>query len=474
MYCKEHVKNLFVGFLDYEKAFDYANRGQIILDLINANCGKAFIQAISKMFTETFYAPKIGKNIMGESISSKHGVTQGRKSSTNLFSFFVSDMGNTLRTVNTTDFHDPYNLAQLADDTAVIAEYFESLGKKFEKVFDYSDKKFQVPNVKKTLYANFAENPEKRPMPLGDHFINSIKDGGYNYLGMLFIATNDLKLIVIHNINIRMKHIAKFYAWLEINEKTPIETKLLVFDNCCLSALLYGCEAWGDISCIEEKLKTVESKVLKRILNVKSGTTNELIFYELKRSNVIAKIKDQQYNFYQKVKQMTTEDTVVTDFLEICAESSIVRYYENLTGNNREDFMSTLNNTIHTSTKSMIMYYRELIEVEKSCIYTSFLNDYYRKVITRWRLSCHSLKIETLRYSRPFVVRENRKCERCDVLEDESHAIFDCPIFEDVQEQFQYLLSNSTDIRSILNPSRDTMVDVSRMLYSIQDVIDDD
>ena len=189
--------------------------------------------------------------------------------------------------------------------------------------------------------------------------------------------------------------------------------------------------------------------------------------------NLNVPIKDQQYNFYQKVKQMRTEDMVVTDFLEICAESSIVRYYVNLTGNNRENFMSTLNNTIHTSTKSMIMYYRELIEVEKSCIYTSFLNDYYRKVITRWRLSCNSLKIETLRYSRPFVVRENRKCERCDVLEDESHAIFDCPIFEDVREQFQYLLSNSTDIRSILNPSRDTMVDVSRMLYSIQYVIDD-
>ena len=146
---------------------------------------------------------------------------------------------------------------------------------------------------------------------------------------------------------------------------------------------------------------------------------------------------------------------------------------ENLTGDNQNRFMNSLNATIQTSTKSMIVYYRELIEAEKSCVYTSFLNDYYRKVITRWRLSCHKLKIETLRYSRPFVERADRTCEQCNVLEDEAHAVFTCPLFDDVREQFQYLLSSNTNIKSILNPNRETMVDVSKLLYAIQDVIDD-
>ena len=150
-----------------------------------------------------------------------------------------------------------------------------------------------------------------------------------------------------------------------------------------------------------------------------------------------------------------------------------MKYYENLTGGYQERFMSSLNTTIQTSTKSMITYYRELIDAEKSCIYTSFVNDYYRKVITRWRLSCHKLKIETLRYSRPFVERSDRKCDSCDVLEDEAHVVFTCPLFDSVREQFQFLLSNSTNIQSLLNPSRESMVDVSKLLYAIQDVIDD-
>ena len=78
-----------------------------------------------------------------------------------------------------------------------------------------------------------------------------------------------------------------------------------------------------------------------------------------------------------------------------------------------------------------------------------------------------------IQYSRPFVERADRKCEQCNVLEDENHAVFTCPLFDDVREQFQRLLTTNTNIQSILNPNIETMVDVSKLLYAIQDVIDD-
>ena len=103
-----------------------------------------------------------------------------------------------------------------------------------------------------------------------DKGIGSIdKDKGHVYLGMSFLPTDNFDKILMFNINNRMKHIAKYYAWLEITENTPIETKLLVLDNCAMSALVYGCEAWGDLSCVETKLTSAEKKVLKRILNVR-------------------------------------------------------------------------------------------------------------------------------------------------------------------------------------------------------------
>ena len=76
---------------------------------------------------------------------------------------------------------------------------------------------------------------------------------GHKYLGMLFFPTNDINEIMLKNINKRMSNVAKYYAWLELNGETPIDIKLLVLDQCMFNSLLYGIEAWGDISKIEKK-----------------------------------------------------------------------------------------------------------------------------------------------------------------------------------------------------------------------------
>ena len=108
-----------------------------------------------------------------------------------------------------------------------------------------------------------------------------------------------------------MKHIAKYYAWLDISENPPIETKLLVLDNCCFNALLYACEVCvGDVSYIGSRLSTLETKLLKRILNVKKGTSNTITFHELRRANIVSKVKDRQFQFFQKIMGFCEHDTV--------------------------------------------------------------------------------------------------------------------------------------------------------------------
>ena len=55
----------------------------------------------------------ISRNQLGNSIYKGHGVPQGRKSSSNHFSY-VSDLGDAVNEIDTNDFLDPFNLAQLA------------------------------------------------------------------------------------------------------------------------------------------------------------------------------------------------------------------------------------------------------------------------------------------------------------------------------------------------------------------------
>ena len=470
VFCKEHFKNLFVGFLDFEKAFDYVNRAKLLIDLMAKGCGKSYVSALSKMYVESFYAPKINRNQLGDNICTRYGVTQGRRTSTNLFSFFVSDMHNALLRLDTHDFLDPFNLIQLADDTAILAEFYESLRIKFSALFSYSDTKYQVANSKKTFFAHFSSKPITNPMIIKDNIsISSIDEKkGHVYLGMTFLPTDDLQKIVLYNINNRMKHVAKYYAWLEVNQNTPIETKLLVLDNCMFSAILYGCEVWGDVSYLNAKVSAIEIQILKRILNVNKGTCNDIIFFELKRPNIVSKIMDRQYVFFQKLFSLSEDDTVILKLISLCKQSSILDYYFNLQGNNCSIFLTALEHKIQLDNSSMISYYRNLIKPEKSCIYQAFVNDYYRRIITRWRLSNHQLKIETGRYARPYVPREARRCVFCNLLEDEDHVIFVCPIYQPIRVKYTRLLTDNNSISMILNPNNNMVVDVAKLLYDIE------
>ena len=85
-------ESIFIGFIDYEKAFDYTSRFQIDKDLMIKNAGSAFTRAISNMYHSTYYVPKITTQRTGQPILAKHGVTQSRKSSTSLFSFAICDI----------------------------------------------------------------------------------------------------------------------------------------------------------------------------------------------------------------------------------------------------------------------------------------------------------------------------------------------------------------------------------------------
>ena len=102
--------NLLILFMDYEKAFDYANRAKIVSKLIEKGCGAQFTKAVAKMYDSTSYLPMINNKI-GNKITTAYGVTQGRNSSPDSYSFYVSDMPNCTDELPNIDYMDPHNIA---------------------------------------------------------------------------------------------------------------------------------------------------------------------------------------------------------------------------------------------------------------------------------------------------------------------------------------------------------------------------
>ena len=51
---------------------------------------------------------------------------------------------------------------------------------------------------------------------------------------------------------------------------------------------------------------------------------------------------------------------------------------------------------------------------------------YLRSVMAKFRLSCHSLAIETGQYARPPLPPEEIVCHICNIMEDEKHFLLNC------------------------------------------------
>ena len=60
-----------------------------------------------------------------------------------------------------------------------------------------------------------------------------------------------------------------------------------------------------------------------------------------------------------------------------------------------------------------------------------------RQAIARLWCSSHRLEIEAGRWHKPIRTPvENRKCKRCDVIENEFHFLFECPLYSELRQQY--------------------------------------
>ena len=467
--AKSTKNDLFIAFMDYEKAFDFMNRSILIKKMIERNIGKRYVEAIAQMYSYTAYVPKESNTTLGMGIETKHGVTQGKKSSANFYSLYVSDMPDSLKTM-IDDFMDPFNLAQLADDTATFASKLESLKKKIIALLEYSKENNQTANIEKTKYLHLSNEPTTDPIIIDEHRrIESAHKNGYNYLGMLFVASILLKDQILKNLNTKIINVHKFYAWLEHNMDTPIKIKLLVLYGCALAALLYGVETWWEIDSFREKVLLIERKALKRCLGVKSSTPNNILYIELNKADIISTICDRQYQFFQKLSDLTEEEAVVKHVVNLCKHLDIIKHYEGLTNTNRDDDLAMKKNEVMNSTETMKQRYFSLTNnTYCSPIYESFIKEEYRILLTRWRLSCFDLRIETGRYN--GTPREERLCSLCEVVEDEQHVFFSCRAYNSIRTQFETLLAENPTPRHLLNPtSKEMAEEVGLFLKLIED-----
>ena len=78
------------------------------------------------------------------------------------------------------------------------------------------------------------------------------------------------------------------------------------------------------------------------------------------------------------------------------------------------------------------------------------LPSHLHTAIGRFRISCHSLAIETGRYTRPPLPPEERVCQTCGVMEDEKHFLLNCSSTQRLPEYKHFLSTCEREIQSYI------------------------
>ena len=159
---------------------------------------------------------------------------------------------------------------------------------------------------------------------------------------------------------------------------------------------------------------------------------------------------------------------MVLDVLEICKELAIVKYYEELHGNHRNQNLAEKKTSCNENIGTYCKRYVELTNLQYCpALYESFMREDLRIIVTRWRMSCINLAIETGRYEGK--VYEERLCMFCDIVEDEHHAIFICKAYTRIRNNYKNLLEENPSVNQMLNPkSKEMAINVGMFLKLIE------
>ena len=259
--------NLYLCFVDFEKAFDSVHRETLWKLMAHYGIPKKLINLVKKWYDKSRCAVIDGSGT-SDWFSVISGVKQGCTMSGFLFLLVIDYVmrtttegaSNGIRWKFTEKLED----LDYADDLALLSSSASQCQRKINKLKATAEKAGLKINTDKTKSMRINARTQT-PLKIGNEDMEDVVQ--FVYLGSVMTVSGDSD----QDVKVRIGK-----AWGAYNKLKPIwnskqlstKTKVRVYRACVISVLLYGCESWGMTKCVEEMLEKFFHKSLRMLLNV--------------------------------------------------------------------------------------------------------------------------------------------------------------------------------------------------------------
>lgn len=302
--CLDIHKNVYLCFIDYEKAFDKVRHEQLVEIIEHTGIDKHDLRIITNLYWAQKAMVKIEDRLTKET-DIKRGVRQGCILSPLLFNVYAEKiMSESLHeceegiVIN----GEVINNIRYADDTILIAESIEGLQILLDRVNEASNKYGLTINSKKTNFMVLSRTQvTNKTLLLGNTPIERVEKFKYlgSYINEKWSSEQDVRVRIelARSAFIKMKKIL-------CSKKFQLKLRMRLVRCYVFSVLFYGMESWTLTPALCSKLEAFEFWVYRRMLNISwvQKVTNVEVLRRMGKSlEVLRTVKERKLQYFGHV-----------------------------------------------------------------------------------------------------------------------------------------------------------------------------
>ena len=298
--CWDVNKDVYLCFIDYEKAFDRVQHSKLIEILKNTGIDSKDLRIITNLYWNQTANVKI-EGAFTDTVKIMRGVRQGCVLSPLLFNMyaeaiFTEALENSNEGILVNGVR--INNIRYADDTVLITSDLLEMQSLLDRINTVGIKFGLHINIKKTkLMIVSRRRPLIAPLRVNDVPLDCVEH--YKYLGCILNERWDFS----QEIRIRIEQARSAYSKLKkvlTNRDISLELRTRVVRCYVFSVLLYGVESWTLTQALSNKIEAFEMWVYRRILRVSwtERVTNMTILGSMnKKMEVLNAIKRRKLEY---------------------------------------------------------------------------------------------------------------------------------------------------------------------------------